>query len=166
DLEGAELQRLRETAHLDLGGELDLGRAKAAEGAVRWRIRPRGWGEEPDVRAAIRAARVYGAAAQDDGREGAVRAAVHDDLDVLGDERPVGPHAGAVGDDRRVALRRGREVLVPVVDHPDRLPGLPREQCGMERDDRGVLLLAAEPAPRLRLDDPGLLVAQTERPLQ
>ena len=36
----------------------------------------------------------------------------------------------------------------------------------MERDDRGVLLLAAEPAAGLRLDDLRLLVRQVECPLQ
>ena len=35
----------------------------------------------------------------------------------------------------------------------------------MERDDRGVLLLAAEPATRLGLDDPRLGVGESERPL-
>ena len=63
---------------------------------------------------------------------------------------------GPVGDDRRVALRRRREVLVAVVDHPDRLAGLAGEERGVEGDDRGVLLLAAEPAAGLGLDDLGL----------
>ena len=44
-----------------------------------------------------------------------------------------------------------------VVDHPDRLAALQREQRRVEGDDRGVLLLAAEPAAGLGLDDLGLL---------
>ena len=66
----------------------------------------------------------------------------------------------------RVALRRRGEVLVAVVDHPDRLAGLAGEERRVEGDDRGVLLLAAEPAARLGLDDPRLFVVQAERPLQ
>ena len=104
-------------------------------------------------------------AAEDDRRQRAVRPAVHHDLDVLGDERAVGLHPGPVGDDRRMALRRRGEILVAVVDHPDRLRRLPGEERGVEGDDRGVLLLASEPAAGLRLDDPGLLGRQVERPL-
>ena len=53
-----------------------------------------------------------------------------------------------------------------VVDHPDRLAGLSGEQRGVDREDRRVLLLAAEPAARLRLDDLRLLVVEPERALQ
>jgi hypothetical protein len=41
----------------------------------------------------------------------------------------------------------------------------PGEERRVEGDDRRVLLFAAEPAPGLGLDDPGLSVAQSESPL-
>ena len=75
-------------------------------------------------------------------------------------------HPGPVADDRRVALGRRREVLVAVVDHPDRAPGLPGQERGVEGDDRGVLLLATEPAAGLRLDDPRLPVVDAEAALE
>ena len=40
---------------------------------------------------------------------------------------------------------------------------MPRQQRGVERDDRGVLLLAAEPAAGLGLDDAGLPVVEGQR---
>ena len=48
------------------------------------------------------------------------------------------------------------DVLVAVVDHPHRLARPLRQQRGMEGDDRRVLLLAAEAAAGLGLDDRGL----------
>ena len=115
---------LGDAVELGLGRELDLRRAEAAERAVGRRVRARRPGPDPDVRAAVRAAGVDRAARQDDRGERAVRAAVHDDLDVLGDEPSVARDAGPVADDRRVALRRRGDVLVAVVDHPHRTAGL------------------------------------------
>ena len=59
---GAELERVGDPVELDLGGELDLRRAEATERAVRRRVRPGRPGADPDVRAAVRAARVDRAA--------------------------------------------------------------------------------------------------------
>ncbi len=92
---------------------------KAPLGGVFVRV---GAGADPDVRAAVRAAGV-------DRRRGDRTTGVSvqyappsmHDLDVLGDEPAVAHDAGPVGDDRRVALRRRGDVLVAVVDHPDRL---------------------------------------------
>ena len=120
DLERRDAELLRDPVEVGLGRELDLRRPEAAERAVRWRVRARRPGADPDVRAAVRAAGVDGAAAQDDRRERAVRPAVHDHLDVLGQDPAVVGHPGPVPDDRRVALGRGRDVLVAVVDHADR----------------------------------------------
>ena len=106
------------------------------------------------------------AAAEHDRRERAVRAAVHDDLDVLGDERAVAGDAGPVADDGRVALGRGGDVLVAVVDHPDRALGLAGEERRVQPDDRRELLLATEPAAGLRLDDPRRIVVEPEAALE
>ena len=166
DVEGAHAEGVGDPPDLDLRGELNLRRAEPPEGTVRRRVRPGRSCPDPDVRAAIRSTGVDRPATQDDGRQGAVRAAVHHDVDLLGDECPVGLDAGPVADDRGVALRRRRQVLVAVVDHPDGLAGLPRQEGGVEGDDRWVLLLAAEAAAGLGLNDPGLLVGQAQRPLQ
>ena len=166
DLERAEAERLGDPVELGLGGELHLGRPESAEGAVGRRVgagRPR---PNPDVRAAIGAARVDRAARQDDRRERAVRPAVHHHLDLLGDQPAVVGHAGSVADDRRVALGRRREVLVAVVDHPDRSPGLAGQERGMERDQRGVLLLATEPAAGLGLDHASAAVVEAQPSLE
>ncbi len=133
-------------------------------GGVLVRRRP---GADAHVRAAVRAARVERAAGQHDGGQRAVRAAVHDDLDVLGDERAVAPDAGPVADDGRVALGRGRDVLVAVVDHAHRPLGLAGEQGRMQADDVGELLLAAEAATGLGLDDPrGPVIDETQAALE
>ncbi len=158
DLERADPERLGDPVEVGLGGELGLWRAESTERAVRRRVRARRAGADPDVRAAIRAAGMDRAPRQDHGRQRAVGAAVHHDLDVLGDQAAVPGHAGPVADDRRVALGRGREVLVAVVDHPHRPTGLPGQQRRVQRDHRRVLLLATEPAAGLRLDDPRLAV--------
>ena len=102
------------------------------------------------------------AAREHDGREGRIRAAVHDEVDVLGDDRPVAPDPGPVPDHRGVPLRRRGQVLVAVVDHPDGLARLARQQGGVERDHRRVLLLPAEPAAGLRLHDLGVGVVEAE----
>ncbi len=166
DLERAQAEILGEPVDVDLCRELGLRRPEPAERAVRWRVGPRRPGTDPNVRTAVGPARVDRPATQDDRRQRAVGAAVHDHVDVLGDEGPVALDACPMGDDRRVALRRRREVLVSVVDHPDRLAGLSGEQGGVDREDRRVFLLAPEPATRLRLDDLRLLVVELERALQ
>ena len=157
DLERREPELLGDPVEVGLGRELGLRRPEPAERAVGRRVGAGRAGPDPDVRAAIRSARVQRATRQDDRRERAVRPAVHDDLDVLGDEPAVEGHAGPVADDRRVALRGGGDVLVAVVDHADRLLGLARQERGVQPDDRGELLLATEPAAGLGLDHAGRL---------
>ena len=162
DIEWRDRQSLGDPVEMRLGGELGLRGAEPAERPVRWRVGAGRPGPDADIRAAVRAARVDGAARQDDRGERAIRTAVHDDLDVLGDQCPVAGGACPVADDRRVALGRRRDVLVAVVDHPDRLLRLSRQQGRMESDDRRELLLAAEPATGLRLDDPCGVVLEPE----
>ena len=89
DLERADLERLGDPVEVGLGRELGLRRPEPAKRAVRRRVRPRRAGADADVRAAVRAAGVDRAARQDDRGQRAVRAAVHHDLDVLGDEPAV-----------------------------------------------------------------------------
>ena len=98
-------------------------------------------------------------------RERAVRAAVHDDLDLLGDQLAGVAHAGPIAHHGRVTLGGGADVLVAVVDHAHRLAALQRQQRRVEGDDRGVLLLAAEAAAGLGLDHDRQLVAHVERSL-
>ena len=106
---------------LHLGRELDLRRPEAAERAVGRRVRRASRG-----RGCATFGQRYGppawSAPRDSttGRQRAVGAAVHDDLDVLGHEPAVARHAGPVADDRRVALGRRGDVLVAVVDHAHR----------------------------------------------
>ncbi len=76
--------------------------------------------------------------------------------------RPSRVEPRAMPDDGRVTLGRRREVLVAVVDHPDGTPGATRQQRRVEGDHRRVLLLAAEPAARLLLDDPDARVVEAE----
>ena len=166
DVQGRDPELLGDPVEVRLGRELGLRRPEAAERAVGRRVGPGRPRPDPDVRAAIRTTRVERAARQHDRRERAVRAAVHHDLDVLGDEHALAGDAGAVADDRRVALGRRRDVLVAVVDHADRLLGLAREQRRVEPDDRGELLLAAEPAAGLGLDDARRVVVETQAALE
>ena len=166
DLERGDAQLLGDPVEVGLGRELGLRRPEAAERAVGRGVRPRRPGPDADVRAAVRAAGVERATRQHDRRQRAVRAAVHDDLDVLGHQPPVASDPGPVPDDGRVALRRRRDVLVAVVDHADRLLGLAREEGGMQADDRRELLLATEPAAGLGLDHACRPVVQTQAPLQ
>ena len=151
-----DAQLVRDARHLELRGELHLRRPEAAEGAVGRRVRGHGPAADAHVGALVGTAGVEDAAREHHRRQRAVGAAVHDDLDVLGDEPAVRIHARAVADDRRVALGGGRDVLVAVVDHAHRPAHPLRQQGGVDGEDRGVLLLAAEAAASLRLGDDGL----------
>ena len=154
--------RLGGPGDLHLGRELDLRRPEPAERAVGRRVGRHGTRPDPDVRDVVRATRMDRPAREDDRREGRVRAAVHDEVDVLRRDRPVAPDPRAIPDHRRVPLRRRGQVLVAVVDHPHRAARLAREQRGVEGDHRRVLLLAPEPAARLRLHDLGVCVVEVE----
>ena len=143
--------------------KLDLRGTEATEGAVGRGVGTGRAGADADVGAAVRAAGVQGPARQDHGRERAVRAPVHDHLNVLGHERAVGHDPGAMADDGRMSLGRGSEILVTVVDHahgPDALPG---QERGMQGEDRWVFLLASEATARFGLDHPRPIRGQTER---
>src|SRR4029079_18879654 len=162
DVERRDRQPLGDPVEVCLGGELGLWRTEAAERSVGWGVRPRRLGPDAHVRAAVRAAGVDRATREDDRGERAIRAAVNHDLDVLRDQDAIARHAGPMADDRRVALGRGRDVLVPVIDHPDGLLGLARQQSGMERDDRWELLLPTEPTTGLRLHHASGVVLEAE----
>ncbi len=165
-LRGRDVQLIGDAGHLQLVGEADLRGAEPAEGAVGRRVGGHDAALDMDVGAVIRAARVEHAAREDDGAERAVRAAVHDDLDVLGDEPSIGRHAGAITHDGRVPLGGRGDVLVAVVDHAHRLADALSEERGVDGHDRGVVLLAAEAAARLGLGDDRLLVGKAERALE
>ena len=53
---------------------------------------------------------------------------------------------------------------MPVVRHPHRPPGLAGEERGVDREDRGVLLLAAERAAGLLLDDDDPVAVEARAP--
>ncbi len=103
-----------------------------------------------------------GAARQDYRRKRAISAAVHDDLDVLGDQPAVMRDAAPVPDDGRVPLGGRRQILVALVDHAHRFAAAPRQQRRVDGDHGGVLLLATEAAAGLGLDDHGLVAGQRE----
>src|SRR5204862_1978219 len=74
--------------------------------------------------------------------------------------------AGAVADDPWMTLGRGGEVLVAIVDQPDRAPGLAGEERGVNRHHGGVFLLPSKSPAGLGLNHDGLLIGQLERALQ
>ena len=167
DLERADAERLGDPVEVGLGRELGLRRPEPAERAVGRRVRARRPGADADVRAAVRAAGVERAARQDDRRQRAVRAAVHDDLDVLGDEPAVAGHARSGGGrspggawSSRRCPRGGRRSSAPAAG-PCRA-----SSAACSADDRRELLLAAEPAAGLGLDDPRLRVVDAEAALE
>ncbi len=164
--ERRDTQGVGDPVRLHLRRELGLGRAEPAEGAIGRRVRGHRATPDAHIGTAIRTARVEHAARQHHGRERAVGAAVHDDVDVLGHERAIAHDAGAVADDRRMALGGRRDVLVAVVDHAHWVPRLAGQQRGVDGHDRGVLLLPPEAAAGLGLDDDRLAVAERERPLE
>ena len=104
--------------------------------------------------------------AEDDRRQRAVGAAVEDQVDLLGHDPAVTHGARAVPDDGRMPLGGGGQVLMAVVDHAHRSVDAPGEQGGMDGDERGVLLLAAESAAGLGLDDDGSAAVERECPLE
>ncbi len=118
------------------------------------------------VRHVVRAAGMDGRPAQDDRRQRAVGAAVEDQVDLLGHDPAVAHGARAVPDDGRVPLGGGGQVLMAVVDHAHRSVDAPGEQGGMDGDERGVLLLAAESAAGLGLDDDRPAAVERERALE
>jgi len=88
------------------------------------------------------------------------------DLDVLKDQCSILFDAGAVPDDSWMTLGRRREVFVPVVDQANGASSFAREERGMNRHDRRVLLLAAEPSSCFRLDHHRLLIGELQCSLQ
>ncbi len=111
-------------------------------------------------------AAVQRAPGEHDRGQRAIRAAVHDDLDVLRHEPAITGDARPVADDRGMALGGRGDVLVAVVDHPHGLLGLAREERRVQPDDRGELLLAPEPATGLRLDHAGRFVVEAQPALE
>ena len=83
-------------------------------------------------------------AREDDGGECDVRAAVEEDIDLHRHQSPIALHAGAVANARRVPLRGGDDVFLPLVDDLDRVPARPREKRRVRRDHVGIVLFAAE----------------------
>ena len=165
DLERADPERLGDAVEVGLGGELGLWRAEPAERAVGRRV-------GAAARARIRTfGQRYGPPAWIAPRDRTTGVSVQYAPPSITTSmswamsRPSRVTPGPVADDRRVALGRRREVLVAVVDHPDRSPGLARQQRRVQRDHRRVFLLAAEPAAGLRLDDARLAVVDGEAAL-
>ena len=87
------------------------------------------------------------AARQHHRRQRHVGAAVHHDVDVVGDQRAVAGDARAQADHRRVALGGGGDVLEPVVDDLDRPAALPRQQRRVRAIIDGYSSLPPKPPP-------------------
>ncbi len=166
DLERRDIELFGDPVEVRLGRELGLRSPESAKRAVGRRVRPGRPGADADIRAAVRPAAVQRSAREHDRGQGAVRAAVHHDLDVLGYEPAIAGDARPVADDRGVALRGGGDVLVALVDHPHGFLGLAREERRVQPDDRGELLLAAEATAGLGLDDAGGLIVEAQTALQ
>ena len=164
--DGVEAQGLGHAVHVRLGREHGLRRAEAPEGAAGRRVRHHDPAVDADVVAAVGAGRVEAAAREHDRAQRAVGAAVEEDVDLHRGDPAVARDAGAVADERGVALGGGGHVLEAVVDELHRPPRLQRQQRRVPGDDRGVVLLAAEAPARLRLDDAHLLVGKAQQPHQ
>ena len=159
-------QSFRDVLHHQLGGEQRLGRAETTERAIGGCVGGHGARANADVGGGVRTRGVDCRPGEDDRRQRAVGTPVELDLDVLRDEAPVRPDRGAVRDHAGMALGAGGEILVPVVDQPHRTARLAGQQRGMNRHDRGVLFLAAEPTPRFRLHYDRLFIGQLQGPFQ
>src|SRR5438105_3748735 len=81
---------------------------------------------------------------QDHRRQRAIGPTIHDDLDVLADQCSIFFDCRTVRDDTWMTLGCRREIFMPVVNQPDGPARLAGEQRGMNRHDRGILLLAPE----------------------
>ena len=165
ELRRRDAERLGDPVDVHLRGELRLGRPEAAEGAGGRRVGLHRSGADPHVRAGVRAGRVERPAREHHRREGRVGAAVERDVDVLRDQPPVTGDAGAMGDHRRMALGGDRDVLVTIVDQADRAADRQGEHGGVDGEPRRELLLAAEGAAGVLLDDHAVLGVEAERPL-
>ncbi len=164
-LHRVDAERPRDAIHVPLDRPDGLRRAEAAEGAVRRRVRRDGERLDGHVLPAVGAAGVERAAREDDRRERDVRAAVEEDADRDGAQRPVPVAAGGDLDARRVPLRRGLDVLLAAVDELHRAARLLREEEGVEGEERRVLLLAAEAAAGDGLRHVDAVVGEAEDPL-
>jgi hypothetical protein len=118
------------------------------------------------VRAAVGPGGVDDAAREHDGRQRAVGAAVHEHVHLHSGEPAISCQAGAMADDRWVALGGRHHVLAAVVDDLHRPAALQRQQAGMGGDHARILFLAAEAAARLGLDDADVLDRAAEQHLE
>ncbi len=164
-LQGVPARLLGDFFPVELRGEKGLGGAEAAEGAVGGGVGGQDRGVDADVGAFVGAGRVDRAPRQDDGGERDVGAAVHHDLDILGEEPSVAGEPGFVAHDRGMAFRGRGHVLRTVVDDLDGAAGLAGEDRRVPADHVGVFLLAAEAAAGRRLDHADLAVGEPEKPL-
>ena len=151
------LQHLGEAVEVRLDRVVDLRRSETAERAVRRCVRRDRPADDVDV-GARRTGRRRGARPARARPGVSVQYAPASRMTSISwaTIRPSRIDPGPVADDRRVALRRRGDVLVPVVDHPDGPAALQGEDARVEREDRGVLLLAPEAAAGLGLDDADL----------
>ncbi len=161
-LGGREAKDVGDPVDLPFHGETGLRCPEAAESAVRRMVRghdPRG---HPDVLTLVDAGGVDRPTGEDDGTQGGVGTAIHEEVDLHRGDRAVLLDAAAVAGDRGVSLRGREHVLVPRIDELDGAPRLERQEGGMARDHRGVFLLPAESPAGIGGDHPDLLRWQTE----
>ena len=161
-LVGRKAEPPRDDVEVPLEREEGLGSAEPAERAVRGRVRRHGPRADAHVIHVVGPCGVDAAAREHHLREGGIGAAVDHEVDVEGDQTPLPGEKGAVARPRRVALGRRGHVLGAVVDDLHGPAALLREQGRVDADHRRVLLLAAEPAPGLVLDDARVLGRHVE----
>ena len=104
-----------------------LRRAESAERAVRRGIGGDGFGANADTRPVVRAARVNGAARENDGGEGFVGAAIDGEIDLSTENSAVFADSGAEPGAGRMALGGGGHVFHAIVNNLHRFAGLPGE---------------------------------------
>jgi len=143
-------------------GELGLRSAEAAEGAEGDAVGEHGPAVDADIFAVIGAGGVDKPAAEDDGGEGGIGAAIHDDFYVAGDDSAVVVEAGAVVDLAGVAFGGGFDVFIAVVDYFYGAFGFEGEEGAVEGEEGGIVFLAAEAAAGGGLDDAELIFGAAE----
>ena len=173
ELHRIHAQFLRHRVHLALGGEEALRIARRPHVSARDLVGVHHALFAQVVRHVVRASRLLSAEEKPDGLEGAVGAAVEDEVEVVRHDPAVPLDPGAHPDGAGVARVPGHELLVVIHDHLHRAPALPGQCIG--HGNVHEVALAAEVAADVagmdhqalerHLERSGKLLAQGERGL-
>ena len=155
-----ESEGRRDQVHLRFVSERDLHRPEPAKGAVWHVVREHPSRPDADVVAAVRAHRGHGTCEQHPGAEVGVGAGVAEDIDVGGDDPPVGGDAGAIPHGERMPLRPREQGFLAAPHHLHGAARLPHGQRQEGLD--GHVLPPAEASSHVGRDHPHSIVRQAE----